>query len=68
MKPSSTLFSRIRHGVENKNPWLCFRLKNMGGFMIWAIIIGLVIGVMAKFLIPGKDPAGFHHHHDLRSV
>lgn len=36
--------------------------------MIWAIIIGLVIGVMAKFLIPGKDPAGFHHHHDLRSV
>ena len=26
---------------------------------VWQIIIGLVIGVVAKFLMPGKDPGGF---------
>lgn len=26
---------------------------------IWMFIIGLVIGVVAKFLMPGKDPGGF---------
>lgn len=27
--------------------------------MLWAIIIGLVVGVIAKMLMPGKDPGGF---------
>ncbi|RZA18259.1 MAG: GlsB/YeaQ/YmgE family stress response membrane protein [Proteobacteria bacterium] len=27
--------------------------------MIWAIIVGLIIGIIAKFLMPGKDPGGF---------
>ena len=27
--------------------------------MLWTIIIGFVIGVVAKFLMPGKDPGGF---------
>lgn len=27
--------------------------------MIWTLIVGLVIGVIAKFLMPGKDPGGF---------
>lgn len=27
--------------------------------MIWTIIIGFVIGVLAKFLHPGKDNLGF---------
>jgi len=27
--------------------------------ILWTIIIGLVIGVIAKFLMPGKDPGGF---------
>ncbi len=27
--------------------------------MIYALIIGLVIGAVAKFLMPGKDPGGF---------
>ena len=27
--------------------------------MIWAIIIGLIVGIIAKFLMPGKDPGGF---------
>ena len=27
--------------------------------IIWAIIIGLIVGVIAKFLMPGRDPGGF---------
>lgn len=27
--------------------------------MIYAILIGLIIGAVAKFLMPGKDPGGF---------
>jgi uncharacterized membrane protein YeaQ/YmgE (transglycosylase-associated protein family) len=26
--------------------------------LIWTLLIGLVIGVVAKFLMPGKDPGG----------
>ena len=27
--------------------------------IIWTIIIGFVAGLVAKFVIPGKDPGGF---------
>ena len=27
--------------------------------IIWMIIIGFVIGLLAKFLTPGRDPGGF---------
>ena len=27
--------------------------------MIGALIIGLLVGIVAKFLMPGKDPGGF---------
>lgn len=27
--------------------------------MLWVVIIGLIIGVIAKLLMPGKDPGGF---------
>lgn len=27
--------------------------------ILWTIIIGLVIGIVAKFLMPGRDPGGF---------
>jgi uncharacterized membrane protein YeaQ/YmgE (transglycosylase-associated protein family) len=27
--------------------------------IIWTIIIGLVVGAVAKLLMPGKDPGGF---------
>jgi uncharacterized membrane protein YeaQ/YmgE (transglycosylase-associated protein family) len=27
--------------------------------LIWTIIIGFIVGVVAKFLMPGKDPGGF---------
>jgi uncharacterized membrane protein YeaQ/YmgE (transglycosylase-associated protein family) len=26
---------------------------------VWMIIIGLIVGAVAKFLMPGKDPGGF---------
>lgn len=26
---------------------------------LWVFIIGLVIGIIAKFLMPGRDPGGF---------
>jgi uncharacterized membrane protein YeaQ/YmgE (transglycosylase-associated protein family) len=27
--------------------------------ILWTLIIGLVVGAIAKFLMPGKDPGGF---------
>jgi uncharacterized membrane protein YeaQ/YmgE (transglycosylase-associated protein family) len=28
-------------------------------YILWALIIGLVVGRMAKLLMPGRDPGGF---------
>ncbi len=27
--------------------------------LIWTLIIGLLAGIVAKFLMPGRDPGGF---------
>jgi uncharacterized membrane protein YeaQ/YmgE (transglycosylase-associated protein family) len=27
--------------------------------ILWTLIIGLIVGAIAKFLMPGKDPGGF---------
>jgi uncharacterized membrane protein YeaQ/YmgE (transglycosylase-associated protein family) len=27
--------------------------------IIWTILIGFVVGLLAKFVMPGKDPGGF---------
>ena len=27
--------------------------------ILWTIIIGLIVGIVAKFLTPGRDPGGF---------
>jgi len=27
--------------------------------ILWTILIGFIVGVVAKFLMPGRDPAGF---------
>lgn len=27
--------------------------------IIWTLIIGLLVGAVAKFLMPGRDPGGF---------
>ena len=27
--------------------------------IVWTLIIGLIAGIVAKFLMPGRDPGGF---------
>lgn len=27
--------------------------------ILWTIIIGLIVGIVAKFFMPGRDPGGF---------
>ncbi len=27
--------------------------------MLWTLIVGLIVGAIAKFLMPGRDPGGF---------
>jgi len=27
--------------------------------MLWSLLIGLIVGAVAKFLMPGRDPGGF---------
>jgi uncharacterized membrane protein YeaQ/YmgE (transglycosylase-associated protein family) len=27
--------------------------------IIWTILIGFIVGIVARFLMPGRDPAGF---------
>lgn len=27
--------------------------------MLWTLIVGLIVGAIAKMLMPGKDPGGF---------
>ena len=40
---------------------LSHRIVMEGSVMgfIWAIIIGFIAGLIAKFLMPGRDPGGF---------
>lgn len=27
--------------------------------MLWSLLVGLIVGIVAKFLMPGRDPGGF---------
>jgi uncharacterized membrane protein YeaQ/YmgE (transglycosylase-associated protein family) len=33
--------------------------KESAMHLIWSLIVGLVVGAIAKLLMPGKDPGGF---------
>ena len=33
--------------------------KGISMGILWTIIIGLIVGIVAKFLMPGRDPGGF---------
>jgi uncharacterized membrane protein YeaQ/YmgE (transglycosylase-associated protein family) len=35
--------------------------EKKGAFMelVWTLLIGLLVGIVAKFLMPGRDPGGF---------
>ena len=28
-------------------------------WILWALIVGLIVGAIAKLLMPGRDPGGF---------
>jgi uncharacterized membrane protein YeaQ/YmgE (transglycosylase-associated protein family) len=36
-------------------------MRKEGDFMelLWTLLIGLVVGIIAKVLMPGRDPGGF---------
>jgi uncharacterized membrane protein YeaQ/YmgE (transglycosylase-associated protein family) len=34
-------------------------MKGNAMTIIWAVIIGFLVGIVAKFLTPGRDPGGF---------
>jgi uncharacterized membrane protein YeaQ/YmgE (transglycosylase-associated protein family) len=34
-------------------------LEDLMGFLLYWILSGLVVGVIAKLLMPGRDPGGF---------
>lgn len=42
--------------------YVTFAIKSQGrvimGILSW-IVMGLIVGVLAKFIMPGKDPGGF---------
>ena len=40
-----------------KTEFLPLRKKKMS--IIWTVLIGFIVGIVAKFLMPGRDPAGF---------
>jgi uncharacterized membrane protein YeaQ/YmgE (transglycosylase-associated protein family) len=49
--------------VETRDAGQTYRRCNgsEGGALgiIWSIIIGFIAGIVAKFLMPGRDPGGF---------
>jgi uncharacterized membrane protein YeaQ/YmgE (transglycosylase-associated protein family) len=48
-----------RTSCSNGQPRLD-NLPALKGFaMLWTILIGFVVGLIAKFLTPGRDPSGF---------
>jgi uncharacterized membrane protein YeaQ/YmgE (transglycosylase-associated protein family) len=54
---------QARRMVDDRLVWTTYDLegRQTGGRMhiVWTILIGFVAGVVAKLLMPGKDPGGF---------
>jgi uncharacterized membrane protein YeaQ/YmgE (transglycosylase-associated protein family) len=51
----------LRAAVQAKYNGPAHRLPSQGGIMfslLWEAIIGLIVGALAKFIMPGKDPGG----------
>ncbi len=62
---STMAFGRSRKGIVGPQLAYLFQQSRhstaqneLGGFMVGALIIGLIVGAIAKFLMPGKDPGG----------
>ena len=45
-------------GSHDDRPAAILTLEEKRMHLIWTLLIGLVIGAVAKFLMPGKDPGG----------
>ena len=48
--------------LQGSSVYLRPTLEETMGFL-WTLIIGLVVGAIAKLLMPGRDPGGYHRHH-----
>jgi uncharacterized membrane protein YeaQ/YmgE (transglycosylase-associated protein family) len=48
--------SRARELIAVYNP---ARLQEVSMHYLWVALIGLIVGAIAKLLMPGKDPGGF---------
>jgi uncharacterized membrane protein YeaQ/YmgE (transglycosylase-associated protein family) len=65
--PTSLARSQPRYGfAARRDSRACVKVPRRhppekGGSMswLWMFIVGLIVGIVAKFLMPGKDPGGF---------
>src|SRR5262245_22194666 len=44
------------HGASYRKSLISERRKSMS--LIWMMLVGLVVGALAKLVMPGKDPGG----------
>jgi uncharacterized membrane protein YeaQ/YmgE (transglycosylase-associated protein family) len=49
---------RCEHGVSRTSAWHASRNGRHIMHILWTLLIGLVIGALAKLVMPGKDPGG----------
>src|SRR5205809_7041868 len=52
-----TQYTEPLHGTAVAHPYLLLRRRNMN--LIGWLLFGLVVGAIAKFLMPGRDPGGW---------
>ena len=57
-RPTLPMCARSQMSVSGRTVYLRPTLEGTMGFL-WTLIIGLVVGAIAKLLMPGKDPGGF---------
>jgi uncharacterized membrane protein YeaQ/YmgE (transglycosylase-associated protein family) len=48
----------LRAGAARHHQALHHQQDKLMG-ILWTILIGFIVGLVAKFLMPGRDPAGF---------
>jgi uncharacterized membrane protein YeaQ/YmgE (transglycosylase-associated protein family) len=52
--------ARTRHDVRVRTTdTVTSRPKEIRMHWLWVFVIGLIVGLVAKLLMPGKDPGGF---------
>jgi uncharacterized membrane protein YeaQ/YmgE (transglycosylase-associated protein family) len=46
-------------GLQKMDPSGSLRERIHGMHILWTIILGLIVGAIAKLLMPGRDPGGW---------